>query len=39
MVNAQILAVGTGIFSAQELARLNPDLCCTSCDEVLGLLQ
>lgn len=39
MVNAQILAVGTGIFSAQDLARLNPDLCCTSCDEVLGLLQ
>lgn len=38
-VNAQVLAVGTGIYSAAELARFNPDLCCTSCDEVLGQLR
>lgn len=38
-VNAQVLAVGTGIYSAQELSRLKPDLCCASCEEVLGKLQ
>lgn len=36
MVNAQIVAVGTGIFPVAELARFEPDLCCESCGEVLG---
>lgn len=38
-VNAKVVAVGTGIFSAEELARLAPDLCCSSCQDVLGRLQ
>lgn len=38
MVNAQIVAVGTGIFSVAELARFKPDLCCKSCAEMLGRL-
>jgi len=39
MVNAQIVAVGTGIFPAVELARFEPDLCCESCAEMLGRLE
>ncbi|MFL6442744.1 MAG: HAD family hydrolase [Candidatus Sulfotelmatobacter sp.] len=39
MVNAQIVAVATGIFSAAELARFEPDLCCESCAEMLGWLE
>src|SRR5437764_2379027 len=38
-VNAQIVAVATGVYPYAELARLNPDLCCRSCDEILGRLQ
>lgn len=38
-VNAQIVAVGTGIFPSSELARLNPDVCCNSCGDVLGRLR
>ena len=32
---AQIIAVSTGTFDLQELANLKPDLCCTSCSEIL----
>jgi phosphoglycolate phosphatase-like HAD superfamily hydrolase len=39
MVNAQIVAVSTGIFTAAELARFEPDLCCESCAQMLGRLQ
>ncbi len=39
LVNAQIVAVGTGIFPAAELARFEPDLCCESCAQMLGRLQ
>jgi phosphoglycolate phosphatase len=39
MVNAQIVAVGTGIFPVAELARFEPDLCCESCAEMLGRLE
>jgi len=39
MVNAQIVAVGTGIFPSVELARFEPDLCCESCAEMLGRLE
>jgi phosphoglycolate phosphatase len=38
-VDAQVVAVATGIFPVLDLARLQPDLCCRCCDEVLGLLQ
>jgi phosphoglycolate phosphatase-like HAD superfamily hydrolase len=38
-VNAHVVAVATGIFQVPDLARLNPDLCCHSCDEVLGHLR
>jgi phosphoglycolate phosphatase len=38
-VNAQVVAVATGIFQVPDLAQLNPDLCCKSCDEVLGRLR
>jgi phosphoglycolate phosphatase len=38
-VNAQIVAVGTGIFPVAELAHFQPDLCCQSCTEMLGRLQ
>lgn len=38
-VNAQVVAVATGIFRVPELASFNPDLCCQSCDEVLGCLR
>lgn len=37
-VNAKIVAVATGIFPSSELAKLGPDLCCSSCAEVLGRL-
>lgn len=39
MVNAQIVAVGTGIFPVAELARFEPDICCESCSEMLGRLE
>jgi phosphoglycolate phosphatase-like HAD superfamily hydrolase len=35
-VNASIIAVSTGVFSFQELARMEPDACCQSCRELLG---
>lgn len=38
-VNAKVVAVATGIFQVSDLAHLNPDLCCESCDEVLGRLR
>ncbi len=38
-VNASVFAVCTGIFCKEELAGLNPDLCCSSCEELLGKLQ
>lgn len=38
-VNAKVVAVATGIFPFSELAKFNPDLCCSSCAEVLGRLQ
>jgi phosphoglycolate phosphatase-like HAD superfamily hydrolase len=38
-VNAQIVAVGTGIFPVSELAGFGPDLCCESCGEILGRLK
>ena len=38
-VNAKIVAVCTGIFGADELSALAPDVCCTSCKELLGKLQ
>ena len=38
-VNAKVVAVATGIFTQAELARFNPDLCCKSCEDVLGRLQ
>jgi phosphoglycolate phosphatase-like HAD superfamily hydrolase len=38
-VNAQIVAVGTGIFPVAELAHFQPDFCCQSCTEMLGRLQ
>lgn len=36
LVNAKIVAVGTGIFPVTELASFEPDLCCESCGEMLG---
>lgn len=38
-VNAKIIAVGTGKFSSDSLAVHNPDLCCTSCAELVGKLR
>lgn len=38
-VGAAVAAISTGIFSRQELAACNPDLCCSSCAELLGHLQ
>ena len=38
-VNAQIVALGTGIFPVAELVHFQPDLCCQSCTELLGRLQ
>ncbi len=37
-VKAQIIAVATGSFSFEELASLDPDICCMSCAEVLNQL-
>lgn len=39
MVNAKIVAVGTGIFPVRELAHFAPDFCCESCGEMLGRLE
>jgi len=36
-VNAKIIAVSTGVFSAEELLRLDPDVCVASCRELLDL--
>jgi len=38
-VNARVVAVCTGIFCREELTALNPDICCASCEELLGKLQ
>lgn len=38
-VNAKIIAVATGIFPAEELLRLDPDVCVTSCADLLDLPQ
>jgi phosphoglycolate phosphatase len=38
-VNARVVAVCTGIFCKEELTAFNPDLCCSSCEELLGKLQ
>jgi phosphoglycolate phosphatase len=38
-VHAKIVAVGTGIFGRKELSTHTPDLCCTSCSELLGELR
>lgn len=38
-VNAQIVAVATGIFPVAELAHFQPDICCQSCTEMLGRLR
>ena len=38
-VNAKIIAVGTGKFSCDALAPHAPDLCCTSCAELVGKLK
>lgn len=35
-VNARIIAVSTGTFSFQELARMEPDACCQSCRDLPG---
>jgi phosphoglycolate phosphatase len=37
-VGANIIAVATGTFSFEQLACLDPDLCCKSCAEVLDQL-
>ncbi|HXW92735.1 MAG TPA: HAD hydrolase-like protein [Terriglobales bacterium] len=36
-VNAQIIAVSTGIFPAEELLSLHPDVCVTSCADLVDL--
>jgi phosphoglycolate phosphatase len=36
-VNAKIIAVSTGVFSAEELIRLDPDVCVASCRDLLNL--
>lgn len=38
-VKAKIVAVSTGIFSKEELSPHNPDVCCTSCSEMLGKFE
>jgi phosphoglycolate phosphatase len=38
-VNAKVVSVATGVFPLSELAKFGPDLCCNSCDEVLGHLR
>lgn len=38
-VNAGVVAVCTGIFPKEQLAALNPDLCCSSCEELIGKLH
>ncbi len=38
-VNASVVAVCTGIFCREQLAALDPDVCCSSCEELLGQLQ
>lgn len=38
-VHAKVVAVSTGIFRKEELSSHNPDVCCTSCTELLGKLQ
>ncbi len=38
-VNAKVVAVCTGIFCKEQLWPHNPDVCCTSCAELLGKLQ
>ena len=38
-VGAQIIAVCTGTFGFDELCRLEPDLCCESCTDLLGRLD
>jgi phosphoglycolate phosphatase len=38
-VNANIIAVGTGVFSREDLSAHRPDLCCESCAELLGRLN
>src|SRR5581483_3647761 len=37
-VGAPVVAVATGIFSASELRKLDPDVCVGSCDELLAEL-
>jgi phosphoglycolate phosphatase-like HAD superfamily hydrolase len=36
-VGGRIIAVGTGVYKASELAAHEPDLCVASCDDLLGL--
>jgi phosphoglycolate phosphatase len=38
-VNAKVVAVCTGIFCSEQLSPHGPDVCCTSCTELLGKLQ
>jgi len=38
-INANVVAVSTGTFEFGELFRLNPDVCCRSCRELLGKLH
>ncbi len=38
-VNAKVVAVCTGIFCKEQLAAFQPDLCCASCEELIGKLQ
>lgn len=34
-LNAPVIAIATGIFTIEQLAELRPDVCVTSCDELL----
>ena len=36
-LNAKIIAVSTGVFSAEELLSLDPDVCVASCRDLLDL--
>ncbi len=38
-VNAKVVAVCTGIFCKEQLSPYSPDVCCTSCTELLGELR
>jgi phosphoglycolate phosphatase-like HAD superfamily hydrolase len=38
-VQAQIIAVGTGIYGTNQMVVLGPDACCQSCTELLGILR